>query len=235
MVAAPIAPGKEAGLRAVLESMNAQPGIADPANPLLPFGALDRLHFARFVILEDATLGDIKVHGLPVPSYPKHLVFMGDCDGPAQEFLASVSSSAASGLRMIFSHCDDFNAQTNLRDWLVAHDMPVAVNYVNWRGRTVRQVTQESALQRVLSAKVARSAAATGPDVQHVRTNLIAFVDAEVRAGRLTLTPPDATPMGWKLANCAHAIAIPLAGLIALPLIIVLAPFVIIVLRQREK
>src|ERR1044072_5765365 len=98
MVVAPIAPGKDAGLRAVLESMNAQPGIAAPDNPLLPFGAFDRLHFARFVILEDATLSDIEVHGLPVPVYPKHLVFMGDCDGPAQELLARMSSFAASGL-----------------------------------------------------------------------------------------------------------------------------------------
>ena len=34
----------------------------------LPFGAFDRLHFARFVILEDATLGDIALLGLPVPA-----------------------------------------------------------------------------------------------------------------------------------------------------------------------
>jgi hypothetical protein len=215
--------------------MNAQPGIADPDNPLLPFGAYDRLHFARFSILEDATLGDIAAHGLPVPAYPKHLVFMGDCDGPAHELLAEFSAPAASGLRRIFEHCDDFNAQTDLRDWLLAHDAPVAVNYVNWRGRTVRQIRQESALQRALSAHVVRGTGASGADAPRVRLELIAFVDAEVRGGRLTLTAPEATPLGWTLANLAHAIAIPLAGLIVLPLIILLAPLVIIVLRRREK
>jgi hypothetical protein len=63
MVVATIAAGQEPGLRTLLDTMNAQPGMANPANALLPFGAFDRLHFARFVILEDATLGDIALLG----------------------------------------------------------------------------------------------------------------------------------------------------------------------------
>ena len=57
MVVAPIAAGREADLRAVLSSMNAAPGIADPRNPIVPFGAFERLHFARLVVLDDATAG----------------------------------------------------------------------------------------------------------------------------------------------------------------------------------
>ena len=67
MVVASIAAGREHGLRALLDTMNARPGMGDPDNVALPFGAFDRLHFARLVILEDATLGDIAAHGLPVP------------------------------------------------------------------------------------------------------------------------------------------------------------------------
>ena len=62
MVVAPIAPGKEAGLRAVLDSMNAQPGIADPHNPVLPFGALDGLHFARFASTNTKSAGAVANH-----------------------------------------------------------------------------------------------------------------------------------------------------------------------------
>ncbi len=234
MVVAPIAAGNEPGLRALLDTMNAQPGMANPGNALLPFGEFDRLHFARFVILEDATLDDIAAHGLPVPSFPKHLVLMADCDGPSSDLLAELSRRAGAGLRKIFAHCEDFGAQSDVLAWMMAHDLPVAVNYVNWLGRTVRQIKQESALQRVLSAKVPRNAIGSGADAQRVRRDLIAFVDAEVRAGRVTLTPPEPTPLGWEMAKLVHAIAIPLAGLIALPLIIVLLPFVIILLRIRE-
>ena len=235
MVVASIAPGQEPGLRTLLDTMNAQPGIADRANALLPFGAFDRLHFARFVILEDATLGDIALLGLPVPSPPKHLVFMGDCDGPSSELLVDLSRRAEAGLRKIFAHCADFDARGDVLDWMTAHEVPVAVNYVNWLGRTVVQIKEESALQRALAVRVPRNAAGQAADIQRIRRDLIAYVDAEVRAGRLTLTPPAATPLGWKIAKLCHAIAIPVAGVIALPLFIVLAPFVIIMLRRREK
>jgi hypothetical protein len=235
MVVASIAAGHEPGLRALLETMNAQPGMANPGNALLPFGKFERLHFARFVISEDATLGDIAAYGLARPDLPKYLVFMGDCDGPTGDFLAELSRRAKTGLREIFAHCEGFDAQSDVLDWMTAHDLPVAVNYVNWRGRTVTQIREESALQRVLAAKVPRNALGPGADAQQVRRDLIDFVDAEVRAGRLTLTPPEPTPVGWQLANLGHAIAMPLAGLIALPLIIVLSPFVIILLRLRER
>ena len=54
MVVAPVAAGKEAALRALLGSMNSAPGIADPRNAVVPFGAFEQLHFARLVVLDDA-------------------------------------------------------------------------------------------------------------------------------------------------------------------------------------
>ena len=39
--------------------MNRRPGVADPENALVPFGRFERLHFARFVVLDAATAGDI--------------------------------------------------------------------------------------------------------------------------------------------------------------------------------
>lgn len=234
MVVAPIAAGREPDLRALLDTMNTEPGMANPGNALLPFGEFDRLHFARLVILEDATLGDFAVHGLMAPGFPKHLVFMGDCDGPSQALLADFSRRGGAGLRKIFAHCEGFDVQGDLLAWMLAHDLPVAANYVNWVGRTVRQVKQESALQRALSSRVPRDAIASSANAQQVRRDLIDFVNAEVRAGRLELTPPEPTPFGWQIKKLVHAIGIPLAGLIALPLIVVLLPFVVILLRKRE-
>jgi hypothetical protein len=67
LVVAPVAAGKEPALRALLHSMNAEPGIADARNGVVPFAQFERLHFARFVILDDRTVGDIAAHGVTPP------------------------------------------------------------------------------------------------------------------------------------------------------------------------
>lgn len=234
MVVAAIAVGREVSLRHLLDTMNAEPGIANPRNDVLPFGEFERLHFARFVIQEDATLGDLAAHGMPTPRFPKYLVFMGDCDGPSGETLAELSQRAGTGLRAIFSHCEDFEAGRDVQAWMLAHDIPVAVNYVNWVGRTVRQITQERVLQRILSARVPRGATTTAGGAERTRCDLRAFVDCEVRSGRLALTVPDPTPIAWQLAKIVHMLAIPLAGLLLLPLILLLLPSIVMALRNRE-
>jgi len=234
MVVAPIAAGREAGLRDLLSTMNSAPGVVDPLNAVVPFGRFDRLHFARFVILDDATMADLQAFGLPRPSVPIYLAFIGDCDGPLRDFLADLSDRAGDGLRKLFAHCEGFDAGTDVLSWMLAHNRPPSANYVNWVGRTVLQVREERALQRALSSKVPRDAAASDVDPQQLRRELIAFVDAEVRAGRLRLTPPEPTPLGWRITNTYHAIGIPLAGLVALPFLIVLAPLFVYLLRSRE-
>jgi hypothetical protein len=117
---------------------------------------------------------------------------------------------------------------------MVAHDRPAAATYVNWVGRTVRQVKEEAALQRALAAQVPRAALASPADAQRVRNELRDFIAAEQRAGRLQLTPPEPTPPGWQIAKLMHAIAVPLIGLVLLPLLIVLLPLIVLLLRRRE-
>ncbi len=235
MVVAPVAASHERGLRALLDTMNAAPGMADPGNAVLPFGEFDRLHFARLVVLVDSTLGDLEAYGLPRPSLPTYLAFMGDCDGPSREVLADLSQRAGAGLRRIFAHCEGFDERGDLLAWMLAHDRPQAASYVNWVGRTVRQVRQESALQRALAARVSREPLASGAQAQRLRRDLIGFVEAEVRAGRLVLTPPEPTPLNWLIAQLVHAVAVPLAGLIALPFLIVALPLLALHLRRLES
>ncbi|MGC2548312.1 MAG: hypothetical protein WA426_20900, partial [Silvibacterium sp.] len=61
MILAAIDSQRETELRMLLASMNREPGIVDPLNPLIPFGKFERLHFGRILILDDQTLDDIKV------------------------------------------------------------------------------------------------------------------------------------------------------------------------------
>ena len=142
--------------------MNSAPGIADPNNAVLPFGEFDCLHFARLALLDDPTLGDIEAYGLPRPRAPVYLAFLGDCDGPAREFLAKLAQRAGAGLRRIFSHCEGFDAATDLLAWMTAHNVPSSASYVNWVGRTVQQVV-EAVLER-LSGAAARVHAAGRTD-----------------------------------------------------------------------
>lgn len=235
MVVAALADGRESSLRELLAAMNVLPGMADPANPLLPFGEFENLHYARFALLPDTTLGDLEAFGLARPQVPVYLSFLGECDGPAAMQLAEFAQRAGDGLRRIFGHCEGFDDGADLLAWLKAHDLPVAASYVNRIGRTVRQIRQDSALQRALSSRVPRDIAAGADDPQSLRHALMAFVQAEQLEGRLLLTSPERTPTGWWLLNLLHAIAIPLVGLVLLPLLIVLAPFALVRLRSEEQ
>jgi hypothetical protein len=233
MVVAPIEPGREAALRGLLATLNAQPGVADPRNALLPFGQFEQLHFARLAMLEDETLGDLEAHGLARPQLPSYLAFMGDCDGPGRECLAGIAARAGPGLREIFSHCQSFGRDADLMAWMLTHDTPPAARYVNWLGRTVRQIREEDALHRALAARVPR-APVDGAAAQRVRRELVEFVRAEQGAGRLALTPPEPTPPAWRVATLAHLIGVPLLGLLLLPVLIVLSPLLLVALRIHE-
>jgi hypothetical protein len=235
MVIAAVAAGREGALRQLLETMNAGPGLADPDNAVVPFGQFDRLHFARLVLLEDLTLGDIAAYGLPLPDLPTYLAFMGDCDGPAGELLAEIARRAGAGLEQIFSHCEGFDSRADLLAWMSAHDRPIAANYVNTVGRTVVQIKEESALQRALTAQVRRDSLDSGAEARRRRDELIAFVEAELRAGRLSLTPPRPTPLGCRIARIGDAMVGALLALIALPFLIVLSPLLAFQLREREN
>jgi hypothetical protein len=234
MVVAPVAAGKEAALRALLAAMNAEPGMADPDNTVVPFRAFERLHFARLVVLDDSLQVDLEAHGVRPPRLPTYLAFVGDCDGPADEVLADLAQRAAPGLGRIFAHCEGFAASDDLLAWLRVHEQPSAASFVNWVGRTVRQIRQESALQRALAARVPRRPIGAPADAERIRKDLAAYVAAEIVAGRLVLTPPDPTPIGWQFAKLAHLVTVPLLGLLALPFLIVLAPFLVVLLRSRE-
>ena len=236
MVLAPIDRNREAELRRLLESMNDAPGRVNPNNALIPFAEFDTLHVARLLILDDLTVGDVRVHRLPVTTYPLYLAFLGDIDGEASAFLGKLIKRAGKSVRAIFSCCEGFTSETDLAGWMEEHSAPAIAAYVNCRGRTVRQVREEAALREALESRIETDAVAFQKlPPRELHAKLREFVHGEKSAGRLTLSAESPTPLVWQLGNLLHLIGLPLRVLIASPLLVVLAPFYLIALRRLER
>ena len=234
MVLAPIAPGRVEELRALLGSMNGRPGTADPGNRLVPFGRFDRLHFARFVVLEAPAGDDAAAYGIPRSPWPASLAFLGDCDGPADTMLAELARGAGEGLRHIFGHCD-VPPGADLQLWMARRLRPSAATYVNRIGRTMRQIREEHALHRALVDHLGgEGAAAGGERPSALRDRLVAFVAAERAAGRLTLTAPAGAPVAWRVRNSLSLVGLPVALAALGPLLIVASPALAFRLRSLE-
>lgn len=229
MVAAPIRAGALEALRALLQRMNGPPGQADPTNPLVPFGRFDRLHVARFVILEDATLGDLAASGAAVPDAPLWLVFLGDCDGPGDTLLAELAGTAGAGLRAVFAHCEA-PPGADLLGWMRARAVSPAAQYGNWQGRTVRQIREDAALRAFLRRCLAAMPELAAQAATEVRARLL---EAAAREGP-PLAPPAPTPAAWRWQQARWLAATLLGGLVLAPLLLLASPVLLWMLRRRE-
>jgi hypothetical protein len=227
MITAPLQRSRIGAMRELLATMNSAPGVANPDNSLVPFSRFENLHFARFVVLDDQTTGDLEaVYGIRRPEPPAYLAFLGDFDGDYGAFIRSLVHHAAPGLRQIFSHCDGFSPDADLHAWIVAHEQRPATYYCNWVGRTVLQTREEEKLRRALRDYLERSPGLADRPPRTVHETLRRFVEEERAEDRLTLTPPAPTPLAWKLRTIFDwaviillLVTIPLT---AIPLIILL-------------
>ena len=215
MVVAPVVEARLTELRTLLGSMNDRPGTAKPDNSLVPFGRFEKLHYARFVILDDQTLHDFEEAGAPIPDFSVVLAFLGDCDGPADDMLAEMARVAGSGLRQIFSFCTGFTGNTDLVAWMRDHTQAPAANYVNWIGRTVRQVREEARLRdELVACVVSRQDEFRLDDPSRIRAKLLEHCQPLLKDGRLRLSPEEPTPLGWRVRNLLHYAIVPAALLL---------------------
>ncbi|SOD40734.1 hypothetical protein [Nitrosovibrio sp. Nv4] len=237
MIAATVRAGQLTNLRALLTSMNKIPGHADPDNVLISFNKFDRLHFARFVIIEAKTAHEIKEFGVTPRPWRPALAFLCDIDGDIHTFLVELMELAESGLKKIFSHCEGITEEDqNLLEWMKAHNINANANYVNWIGRTVRQIHEEAELHRSLSTYLQKIVDDVGRENVHaLRQKLLSHVEMEKYKGRLMLSPPEPTPTEWKVRNLLHKIGMPLVILLLSPLLLVIAPFFALRLRMLER
>lgn len=228
MIAAPLRAGARPSIDELLKSMALEPGLADPGNPVLPFGRFQRIHFARLVVLDDRTLAD-RTHfpNLYFPC-PVRLALLVVCDGSAETQIDELAEVAGDGLRRLFGHCEGFDESTDLRRWLHSNVIGSAAFYINWLGRTVLQSREEQALHDVLREELSGLPAASPRETKR------ALREAVARRG-VKLTPAEPTPPGRWLANLVDLIVVPIVILLMTPLLILLAPLLAIKLRRLEK
>ncbi len=236
VIVAEVATERVQALRALLATMTlpAVPGAADPANALAPFGAIDTIHFARFVVLADNTLGDRAAYPRLPREEPTYLCLMVDCDGDAAALLSRMAREWP-GLKQIFGFCADFGANADLERWLEAHRVRASASYVNWVGRSVAQAREEARLHDLLRDALAR---AIEREPQRLLAELRRAVGAEA-----PLTPIPPTPLDWRLRNLAHLltpIVVAAACLLLFPrttiaLFLVILVVFLIALRRREQ
>jgi len=237
MIVATICDGQVKPLRELLATMNMFDAHADPDNQLIPFGQFDRLHIARFTILQSSTLDEIKAFGVSPRPWRPALAFLGDIDGDRDSFLAELVSRSGDGLTQIFSYCDGFPQQdSDLLGWMKIHNVVPQANFVNWIGRTVKQIREEAALHDSLLSYLQKIVDEAGRgDIRDLRQKLLSHVELEKHAGRLSLSAPEPTPIEWKIRNFLHLIGVPLLLLLLTPLFLLMAPFFAIRLRMLER
>ena len=237
MVVAPLDVKRVNELRNLLATMNRVPGTANPNNELIPFGRFDDLHFARIMVLEDQTLDDITTaYGKARQSFPTYLAFLADFDGDADRFRREMATVAGKGLRQVFSYCTDFKPGSDLVQWMEQHEHPSATTYINWVGRSMRQVREEKALTDALQSYLFQNGSQyQQSSPEEVRRAAKEFVRQEVSSQRLKLTPLGKAPFSVRLRNLVHLIFVPLVLLVFTPLFLLYLPIFVIQLRRREK
>jgi hypothetical protein len=118
-------------------------------NPLVPFGKIISVHFARFVILEES-------RDLQGRTLQPCLAFSTNYDKPLGTHLQELVEVAGPGLESIFSHCEGYpaaegnNAGVRALAFLRANQVPYMAFYIGTRGRSVGQVRYEAELRNAI-------------------------------------------------------------------------------------
>ena len=237
MIVAPIIKSRFKALESVLDSMNISPGQVDRHNTIIPFSRYDTLHTARLVIIQANTAEDIKTFGWEPYDWPASLAFLGEVDGSCDDFLAYIAITAHEGLSRLFEHCEGFATHRgNLLSFLQQHSTPPAASYVNWIGRTVRQVHEEAQLQRTLATKLEELLLSIDrSDSRQLRQGLLTHVEQELDNGNLCLTPQARTPWSYRIRNSIDLLLWPVIALLLSPVILIISPLVLWCLRIVEK
>ncbi len=231
LVMAEVAAGKLDSLRACLDEM-LEPDIE--YNSVLPFLRLRSVHFARFLIHEEAR--DLKGRVIPAK-----LLFATDFDGSLGEHVDELLREGRAGLERAFQHCVGFPESSDpnqLRLFLVAHmERDAATVYVGTGLRSVLQIRREAELRDAIEDYLDRAGPGswTGKDPLAIRAGIIEFVKADERL-KWAMRRPGGLPQNRKVGRAQLWIGLA-AALVFFPITLALLAVLLVaalVLRIKE-
>jgi hypothetical protein len=226
-VIAKIKPGETRQLQSLLGSIREhrqKPSI-------MPFEKVQNLHFARFFIIDET-------NDLTGNTIPASLVCLTDVDAPLDRHLEDLVTSTAADLDEIYGYCEGYpSSQDRTLDsrigFLRSHSKSSQPFYANTPGRTVQQILQEDRLRQAISAFL-DSRDWSSQSVTDVRTAIQEFVRGRPELNWAQL-PPESPELSWQLQELLHKLGMPLLVLLLLPLIVLVLPVGLILLRLHEQ
>lgn len=228
-VSAELKPGQRDDLGAVLEHINADV----EANDLLPFASLDKVHFARFVLLDEAE--DIQGRTI-TPS----LVYASNVDAPASDHLHQLVEEYPEAIDQIFGECKGYptpstcSTETRLA-YLRDHAISSNAFYVNTIGRSVEQVQEEAWLRDTIQDFLDREFASLAKQTPEDIYQAVREFCASDETLRWALKPARTPPLWWRVKERLRFYGIS-AGLVVLsPVLLPIALALLLGIRYQEK
>jgi hypothetical protein len=227
-VVAEVRPDAEAELRQLLETMG--DGVAN--RQVVDLDALTGLHFARFVLVEQAT--DLADRQLPAS-----LLYLSDIDVPKEQHLAELAARNGAGIDQLFGHCVGYpsppGSVEDRLEYLREHIVKEQARYVNTVGRSARQIQAEAVLRERVERHVDEHIdEPVGRNAEQVRAEARRLIerDPELQWARRAAEKPE---LSFRLRELAHAIAMPLLVVLLSPLLLVGLPVFLVLLRTHER
>jgi hypothetical protein len=117
-------------------------------------GGIPSIHFARWVMIDD----------------DKRLLFFSNFDGSWENYLGDFVDKAAVGLTGVWSNSKNFPKTENLiskgatdeqhfKEWARQHQIPTQVWYTAYKGLSVENINNNSAIRRGLFRKISEAKA----------------------------------------------------------------------------
>ena len=224
---AKIKPGQTDAVKNILGT------IADHVDEwkVIPFDKLANVHFARFIVYDES----VDLEGRPIAA---QVALMTNIDAPLDAHLRELATLGASGLDEVFGRCEGYpdgvQRTTATREmFLRQHHVRSKAFYVNQQGRTVNQIRQEEELRRAIDGFL-DSASLSHDSPQAIRRAITDFVRGRTDL-RWALKPAEPTHFLWRLKELIHRIAGAVAAVVLAPLLLLLSPVFLILLRAHER
>ena len=186
-------------------------GVANGS--VIDFGALDGVHFARFVV---ARRGD-RPRGEPLPA---SLLFLSDLDVSARAPSRQLVDTAGEGIDRLFGHCEGYPRQASGRATSGSTTCAATVCrrqacYVNTVGRTRRQIRQEAELRDAIEEFLDGADGLQRPRSGRGPARACGSTSRPTARSAWALEPPAGLDLGFRLRELVHLVGVPLLVLAA--------------------